>query len=837
MITTAPTTHLRPRLQELLRSLRLDVTYHRGSGDLVYYRDDEGTDHEVLDLVGGFGSLLLGHSHPELIAQARQLLAAERPIHTQGSTRHYAQRLAAALSERAGGDFQVIFGNSGAEAVEVAMKHAMLETGGRTFIALEGGFHGKTLGAIQLTHNPYFRDAFGIEGLRVIHVEAGDHAGLERAFEEAGDEAAGFIWEPIQGEGGVRPVSAEFTRLAARLCREKGVPCIADEIQTGMGRTGHFLASQAIGVEPDYILLSKSLGGGIAKISACLIKKKHYLDHFDLRQSSTYADDDYSSAIALKTLSLIDEALLQKVREQGSRILEGLSEIASRFPTVIRQVRGAGMMFGIEFRPFEQSSSFLLRLLSSQDDLVKLLTGYLLHVHNIRVMPMLSDPFTLRLQPSAYIAEEHIQQFLGAFEDVCTRLERHDIAGLTDFCNPVGDQLELPGPTIPREDSNFFAYHHDTFVRREKKRPLARAAWLCHLIDADGLVSLEPAFAGMTEAKRESLLDSWSNQASPMVLSSVDVQSGTGQDLRLYTIVLPFTSRWIKDRLDRKETRLARAVVQQGVDLARSLDCQVAALGQYTSIITANGTRVNSGDMGLCSGNSYAVGLAIEAVQKAMHERAIHPAISTLAIVGAAGNIGRIIAEILSPLFRKTILIGNTSPGSITRIGNLAKQLDASGVTVASEIELAREADVVISAANSTIPVLEARHFRPGAVVCDLSVPASIHPGAVSRRDDVLFIKGGIVQLPGGEDLEITGFPLPKGQAYACMAEGMLLGLEGISDTSYTGGLKADRVSRIRRMATQHSFELARYCTSSPFESRTFHQAHHENTALTAVAN
>lgn len=139
------------------------------------------------------------------------------------------------------------------------MKHAMLETGGRTFLCLDRAFHGKTLGAIQLTGNDEYRAGLELPGLSVVRVRANDMASLEAAFAQSAD-LAGFIFEPIQAEGGVRPVDPAFAQRAAELCKQRGVPLIADECQTGMGRTGTFLACESLGVQPDYIILSKALG-------------------------------------------------------------------------------------------------------------------------------------------------------------------------------------------------------------------------------------------------------------------------------------------------------------------------------------------------------------------------------------------------------------------------------------------------------------------------------------------------------------------------------------------------------------------------------------------------
>ena len=193
---------IKPQLCQLLDLLRVGVVFERAQGDYLYHRRN-GEEIGVLDLVGGYGSLLLGHHHPVLVAEAQRLLAEGRPIHSQGSRHDLAGRLARELSRRAGGDYRVVFANSGAEAVEAAMKHAMLETGRRTFIALEKGFHGKTIGAVQLTASQDYREPFMISGLTVRRVRANDITHLEQTFAQV-DGLAGFVFEPVQGEGGVR---------------------------------------------------------------------------------------------------------------------------------------------------------------------------------------------------------------------------------------------------------------------------------------------------------------------------------------------------------------------------------------------------------------------------------------------------------------------------------------------------------------------------------------------------------------------------------------------------------------------------------------------------------
>jgi acetylornithine/succinyldiaminopimelate/putrescine aminotransferase/predicted amino acid dehydrogenase len=814
--------HFKPRLSQLLHFLRLDVSYERGAGDHLYYRDHVGREIEVLDLVGGYGSLLLGHANPTLVAEAQRLLASGRPIHSQGSRRDYATQLARELSHRAHGDYCVVFGNSGAEAVEAAMKHAMLETGSRTFISLERAFHGKTLGALQLTANEAYRHPFELPGLNVLHVAVNDIGQLEAAFARATD-LAGFIFEPILGEGGIRPVDSAFAQRAAELCAQRDVPLIADECQTGLGRTGAFLASESLGVQPDYIILSKALGGGLAKISALLVRRERYQDEFDLKHTSTYAEDDFSCAIALKTLELIDDSVFLACREKGARLIEDLRELAIELPGVIADVRGQGLMIALEFCRIPGSSSFLLRFLSSQEDLAYVITGYLLNVHRIRIAPTLSDRFTLRLEPSALIGEADINRFLTAMKDVCGRLASGDALNLTRFLSE-GRGTEATVCNSVRSDGKFAAYDEHWFRERQCHAPPVRAGWLCHLIDADDLVSIEPPFAEMAFEEREDYLAHFVSRISPVVMGAADVRSITGSVVRVYPILLPFTSRWVKQLLDERQLALPQALVQQGIDLARSLYCQMVSLGQYTSIVTLNGTRLAPRGIGVTTGNSYAVALAIQAVERAHRETHRTPAESVLVIAGAAGNIGRICAEILAPRYRRTILIGSNKPGSQQRLQTFAGTIPNAVATI--DVTAVGEGDVVVAALNAVDAPLAADHFAPGAIVCDLSVPAGLPPGTAALRSDLLLIKGGIVSLPFGEDLEIVGFPLPPGQTYGCMAEAMLLGLEGIHDATFTGSLTAGRVERVAAMAAWHGFKLADYKRSCVLGSEWKEEAH-----------
>ena len=234
----------RPAMVPLLEALGLDATYLMAEGDYLYYRRN-GSLVKVLDMLGGYGANLFGHHHPALVAEARRLLDARVPINAQASCRGGAARLAEALCRRVG-DYVVTFTNSGTETIEAAIKHVHLERQRPVFWAIKGGFHGKTIGSIQFTWS--YRHPYDAMGPQVRFLDPHDPADLDAACANAEDVAAVFL-EPIAGEGGIKPLPAAFAARLRDVCARHDIPIVVDEIQTGMGRTGTFLASEALGID------------------------------------------------------------------------------------------------------------------------------------------------------------------------------------------------------------------------------------------------------------------------------------------------------------------------------------------------------------------------------------------------------------------------------------------------------------------------------------------------------------------------------------------------------------------------------------------------------------
>lgn len=793
----------KPGLKELLGALRLDVAYHRAQGSCLYYRDDYGAEIQVLDFVGGYGCLLLGHANRALTAEAVAFWQSGAANLAQGSIARRSETLARELSRRAGGDYCAVWANSGAEAVEAAIKHAMLETGGRLFIALRGAFHGKSLGALQLTDNALYRRPFGHAAFCVQRVHPNNMAELDAAFADS-QSLAGCVVEPIQGEAGVRPLTGEFLRRAAELCRARRVPLIVDECQTGLGRTGHFLASGALGSQPDYVILSKALGGGVAKRAAVLIERRRYQPEFDLLHTSTFADDEFSSAIALKTLELLDDNLLATCRDKGDWLQARLRELMGEFPTVLADVRGAGLLVGVEFRPQAAAASFMLRFISSAGLLGPLVSAYLLHAHQIRIAPTLSDPLTLRVQPSALVEYTELVPLISAMREVCARLERGDVAGLTKFLTRGGRaDFQIPWPRKNNARPLTFSPAGDTPRRTSNEIP--RVAWIFHLIDEADVSRLEPAFAPFNRASRRAYLNRFSSLAEPVVMNPVEIHSRTGSQICLTPILLPVTSEWLRRKFLGRQLAPLRRLVQQGVDVARHAACDIVSLGQFTSIVTRDGRTLLAGSLGLTTGNRLTAALAVQAVRSGLRMRGLDPSDATLAVIGAAGNIGRACVALLAPLFRNAMLIGSGRSSSQARLARLATRFGAS---VSSDLSDLRRAEVVVCATNTVDLTLGPFHFAPEAIICDVSVPSVLHRDLAVVRPDLAVIAGGVCRLPHRERLGIPGFPLPPGHVYGCMAEGILLGFERDMSTQLVGRVALDQVRKLERLATKHGLTI-----------------------------
>lgn len=324
---------------------RQPVVFVRGSGTRL-----EDIDGKVyLDFISGIGVSVLGHAHPALTAAVAEQAAAL--IHTSNLYYHPLQGQVAARLATLSGLQRSFFCNSGTEAMEACLKFARRYwftqgVKGRTqYVAFEHGFSGRSMGSLSVTANPHYREPFEPLIPGVTFVPPGDIAALEAAVT---DKTAAIVVEPIQGEGGVRPISREFAAAIERVCEKTGTLLIADEIQCGLGRTGHAFYYQALGLTPDLVTVGKAIGGGVpvgaALVSAAVAAQVMPGDH-----GTTYGGNLLATRAALTVLEeLMDKGLMAHVAEVGDHFASALEALKAKHPAVVRDVRGAGVMRGLD---------------------------------------------------------------------------------------------------------------------------------------------------------------------------------------------------------------------------------------------------------------------------------------------------------------------------------------------------------------------------------------------------------------------------------------------------------------------------------------------------------
>jgi acetylornithine/N-succinyldiaminopimelate aminotransferase len=314
---------------------RADVTIVRGDGCRVW--DDAGRSY--LDFGAGIAVVGLGHRAPGPLAAAHEQL--DRLWHA--SNLYWTEpmlRLAALLERRFPGG-RAFFCNSGAEANEAALKIARKATGRTRIVALEGGFHGRTLGALSATGQPSKWEGFGPLVPGVAFAAPNDVESLEAALAPAADTAL-ILLEPVLGEGGVIPLEPAFAQAAAELALEVGALLCVDEVQAGMGRTGTFFAHEQLGIQPDLVTLAKSLANGLP-MGALLAGERAAPGFVPGDHGSTFGGNPVAAAAAVAVVEAIDDELLANVRERGAQLEAGLAGLAA-----VRSVRGRGLLVGAE---------------------------------------------------------------------------------------------------------------------------------------------------------------------------------------------------------------------------------------------------------------------------------------------------------------------------------------------------------------------------------------------------------------------------------------------------------------------------------------------------------
>jgi ornithine--oxo-acid transaminase len=420
--------HLNEQMVRVLRTIGYDVDYFRGVGPYLFDRNND----RYLDLLSGFGVFAIGRNHPAVRDALKNVLDSDLPNLVQLDVSTLAGILAERLLAYVPYLDNVFFANSGTEAVEAAIKFARASTGRSGLVYCDHAFHGLTNGALSLNGDAVFREGFEPLLPDCIRIPFNDLAALEQAL--ASRKVAAFIVEPIQGKGVNLPADG-YLQAAADLCRRHGTLFVADEIQTGLGRTGRFLAVEHWNVEPDMVLLSKSLSGGHVPSSAVLTRKHIFKKVFNrmdraVVHGSTFAKYDLAMAAGITTLDVIEsERLIENAARMGDRLLKGLSELIPRYE-LLADVRGKGLMIGIEFaapNSFRLKASWNVLEAASKGLFCQLITIPLIKEHKILCQVAGHASHTIKLLPALVSSDDDCDWILNAIDTVIA--DSHRVPG------------------------------------------------------------------------------------------------------------------------------------------------------------------------------------------------------------------------------------------------------------------------------------------------------------------------------------------------------------------------------------------------------------------------
>lgn len=389
--------YLNPAIARLFRFMGLSTVEWEASGVIIRDIDKK----EYIDCLGGYGVFSLGHRHPLIIEAVKRQLDL-MPLSSKILFNKNMADLAALLAEITPGDLQyTFFGNSGAEAVEGALKLARVYTGRNKIIATINSFHGKTLGALSATGRDLFRDPFQPLLAGFVHVPFNDINAVNAVID---DDTAAVIIEPIQGEGGIIVPDGNYLIALRETCDRVGALLICDEVQTGLGRTGKMFAVDHYGVVPDIITTAKALGGGVMPIGA-FTSRPHIWEKYitsPFLHTSTFGGNPLACAAAIATIEVLKkENLVEKASEQGKYFIDALNKLAGSYPEVIKTVRGRGLMIGIELTK-EGIGGFLMSELIAR---------------GVLVAYTLNNPKVIRIEPPLIIDKVTIDKVINALTE------------------------------------------------------------------------------------------------------------------------------------------------------------------------------------------------------------------------------------------------------------------------------------------------------------------------------------------------------------------------------------------------------------------------------------
>ena len=420
--------YLNAQMVRVLKTIGFDRHYTRAEGAYLYDR----TGARYLDLLAGFGVFAIGRNHPTVKQAMTDILNADLPNLVQMDVSLLSGLLAERLLAHVSGQERVFFCNSGTEAVESAIKLARAATRRSKLVFCDHAFHGLTMGALTMNGDASFRNGFGPLLADATRVPWNDLEALEAAL--AGDDVAAFFVEPIQGKGVNLPAPG-YLREAARLCKKHGALFVADEVQTGLGRTGKFLAIAHEEVDPDLVLLAKALSGGFVPVGAVIGKKWIFDRTFDrmdraVVHGSTFGKNNLAMAAGLATLAVLeDEGLIENAARRGANLLERLGALVQKYE-LLKDVRGRGLMIALEFgapRSLGLRAAWTLLEKATKGLFCQMVIIPLFSRHPILSQVAGHEMYVIKLLPPLCLSQSDEDWIVSAFDDVIA--DCHQVPG------------------------------------------------------------------------------------------------------------------------------------------------------------------------------------------------------------------------------------------------------------------------------------------------------------------------------------------------------------------------------------------------------------------------
>lgn len=858
--------HNRPELGRMLQILKLDLCYESAKGNYLTARIDEKKV-EILDCLGGYGSTILGHSNEEIKKTIFQILEKNVSVHAQASIRKASAELAYKLNDllntKLGNKKEYVstFLNTGTEATEAAIKHSLMAFVERKnkiildlerkknailqttrqhplvdklnlwieeiekikpkIVALESGFHGKTAGSLCATFNIKHKSMYSANAVETIYLKntvpsedvvemftenCTQFSDPQLGQHQISNLAAVFV-ELIQGEGGIYVLNRDQVQFLAQQCKINLVPLVVDEIQTGLYRTGHFLASQMFGIDPDYLLLGKSLGAGYAKISAFITSSDLYVSDFGMVHTSTFSEDDFSSLVALSGLNELEKQNHKSdaiLFESNLRLC--IQQIQKRFPGVVKEIRGKGWMLGIEFVHDSLSAPALLDSIQKSGYSTYIFASYLLHKHHVRVAATLSQNHTLRIEPACAITEMETIKLCEALTDLCQQI----------YLGKIGTVLQkVLGVT--NEQSNLVDQQISLLkkpVRSESAEHIPQVTFMTHLIDLDSVRDFDPALNRLPETSLRHFMNELGPIGGTVTYHEQIIEGANGNKIKLQLNGITVSSAYFENAL-RNQSHEGYIKVKDAVQEAIQAGSKYVGLGQFTSIASDNGTAfLNQSDAFVTTGNSLTVGIAYRELQRSLQAKGKKLSECKVGIVGAAGNICNIYAQIVADEVGSLVLVHREPLAESAKFQNAVKSILKNSkiredqILATHDLQYLKDCDIVISGTNSAKQLLFPEFFKDHAILLDIAVPSNVHPSLINNLRGIEYIQGGYVQLPMNQKLVHPVCPAPHGQIFACMAETITLALMRHQGHFSIGALSKNKVFEILKLADKVGMTL-----------------------------